>query len=252
MFSTSNFLAVLPLCFALWLSSLGAAGQTVPDSSRVTYSEEVISDSLPINQNGSLYSKYSQLVRLQIEERQLWKLGLNNFTINTGSQGLDYLRTGVHLIYERKLGTAWSVLGEVSPDFVRYRAAGTNQLRNGLAARAQLAGRYYYNLNQRIRKGKSASNFSANYLSLALGSGLGRPAQETPFFGYNYGGPVARLDAAVLYGLQRRLGRYGFVDFNFGFPFHLTHPDLSQPDPYANTTNINIMLLLRIGLALGR
>jgi hypothetical protein len=123
-------------------------------------------------------------------------------------------------------------------------------LRNGFAVRSQLAGRYYYNLNRRIRKGKSASNFSANYLSLALGSSLGRQAQETPFFGYDYGGPLARVDAAVLYGLQRRLGRYGFVDFNFGFPFHVTKQPNVPSTP--GVVTIRLVALLRLGLAIGR
>lgn len=226
-----------------------AVGQTVPDSSRVSYSEEVAPDPQPAE--GSLVQMYNKLVRLQVEERQLWKLGMNNFTSTGGSQGLDYLRLGLHVIYERKLRTAWSVMGEVSPDFIRFREAPTRRLRNDFAVRSQVAGRYYYNLSRRIRKGKSASNFSANYVSLALGSSLGRQAQETPFFGYDYGGPFARLDGALLYGLQRRLGRYGFIDAALALPFHLTDsPARTSPEPPGLT--IRLTGLLRIGLALGR
>ncbi|WP_345119763.1 hypothetical protein [Hymenobacter antarcticus] len=227
-----------------------AAGQTVPDSSRVSYSEEAAPDPQP--PQSVLEQQYRRLIRVQVEEQQMWKLGLNNFTTTIGTdstgESLYYLRAGPHLTYERKLRPAWSVMAELSPDFIRFRDRGTGRLRNSFVVRSQLAGRYYYNLARRIRKGKSASNFSANYLSLALGSSVGRQAQETPFFAYEYGGPAVRLDAALLYGLQRRLGRYGFVDFTFGFPFHVISGTGAASASAPNT----VIVLLRIGLALGR
>jgi hypothetical protein len=224
-----------------------AAGQTLPDSSRVSYGVETIAE--PTAAESGLQQKYGQLVRLQVEEQQLWKVGLNDFTSRGSGTALRYLRTGVHLIYERKVRTAWSVMGEVSPEFIRFRNDETASLRNSFAVRSQLAGRYYYNLNRRIRKGKSASNFSANYLSLALGSSIGKQAQETPYYRYNHGGPVARLDAALLYGLQRRLGHYGFVDFNFGVPIHISSKS-SKSFPRRSTSDL--VALMRIGLAIGR
>ena len=51
----------------------------------------------------------------------------------------------------------------------------------------------------------------------------------------------------MLYGLQRRLGRYGFVDFNFGVPFRL----LSGRDTPLPDDGPGLTLTLRIGLALG-
>lgn len=243
-------LALLLLLLSGWGARPAAAQATAPDSSRISYSEETAPEPLPV-EAGSLQAKYSRLVRLQIEEQRLWKLGLNNITTTGGSMGLQYLRTGVHAIYERKMGTAWSVMGEVSPDFIRFRDARTQHLRNSFAVRSQMAGRYYYNLNRRIRKSKSASNFSANYLSLALGSGVGRQSQETPFFDYQYGGRVARLDAALIYGLQRRLGRYGFIDAALTLPFHITDTSPSVNDAPGGVY-IRLVGMLRIGLAIGR
>ena len=47
--------------------------------------------------------------------------------------------------------------------------------------RSQVAGRYYYNLRRRIRKGRSASNFSANYAALGLAFPLtDSPARTSP------------------------------------------------------------------------
>ena len=241
--------SLLALGLISLLAACPVAGQTVPDSSRVSYGEEAAPEPQPVE--ALLAQKYNKLVRLQVEEQQLWKLGLNNIASIADSSGLDYLRFGLHFIYERKLRTAWSVMGEVSPDFIRFREAPTRGLRNGFAVRSQVAGRYYYNLSRRIRKGKSASNFSANYVALVLGSSLGRRAQETPFFEYVHGGPFARFDGAVLYGLQRRLGRYGFVDAALGLAFPLTDsPARTSPEPEG--TSIQLTGLLRIGLALGR
>ncbi len=233
------------------LPVLCPAQTLAPDSSRVSYGEEMLPASpLPESRLGRQYSK---LTRLQTEENRLWKLGLNNFSVGYISYGdsLVFSRYGVHLAYEQKLRPAWSVLGEVSPDILRYQSSNNGGVRIGFALRTQLAGRYYYNLNRRIRKAKSASNFSANYISLALGAGFGRRADNTHFYSFSRAraGQAARLSGVVLYGLQRRLGRYGFVDFNFGVPFALS------PNPRTSSDGANFLPItttLRIGLALGR
>ncbi|WBA41823.1 hypothetical protein [Hymenobacter canadensis] len=248
------------LRYTLWLALLptAALAQTAPDSSRVSYSEEAVApSSVPAPQateSSRLGRQYSKLTRLQIEEQRLWKLGLNNFAATylgraDNADSLLFSRVGVHLAYEHKLSPAWSVMGEVSPDLLRYRDAETRALRRGFAVRSQVAGRYYYNLNKRIRKGKSASNFSANYLSLALGSGFGRHSDETPFYEFARSGQAVRLSLAAVYGLQRRLGRYGFVDFNMALPMALTPDRGREVEP---GINIGLVLNLRIGLALGR
>jgi hypothetical protein len=54
----------------------------------------------------------------------------------------------------------------------------------------------------------------------------------------------------VLYGLQRRLGHYGFVDFKFGVPVHLSSKSGKPSAPGATTSDF--VAVLRIGLAIGR
>jgi hypothetical protein len=214
-------------------SARSAAAQTVPDTTQLKYGEEVA----PPPANVPL--------RVQEEQRSLWKLGLNNFLPSSTSFGTEayYTRYGLHLAYERKLSDpAWSVLGEVSPSITRYRPDASAGSRRSLGLRTQVAGRYYYNRERRLLQGRNVVNFSANYVSVALGTGLGRGSHETPFFLYrNTGRQFVTADVAVLYGLQRRLGRYGFVDYNIGLAVLLL----------AGKPTVALSENLRIGLTLG-
>lgn len=172
-----------------------ASAQTAPDTTRLSYGEEEVATPAA-----------DAPLRVQPENRSLWKLGLNDFTLsaNRGANLRDfYTRYGVPLAYERRLGaSAWSVLVEASPGLIRYRPATDALLKRGLELQTQVAGRYYYNLERRLRLGRNTTHFSANYVSVALANQFG-PRQD-----------YAVVQA--LYGLQRRLGRYGFLDFNFG------------------------------------
>lgn len=226
-----------------------ALGQRVPaDSARVSYGEEETSTP-PMPTVGTSRRQYARFMRLQVEEHTLWKLGLNNFDFRYPQDNSSRELYGLHLVYERKLRQApWSVLGEISPGLLRYRGgAAADSWKTGFITNAQVAGRYYYNLPRRVRKGKSANNFSANYLSLTLGGSAGTRSTDTPYHHYEVDGTPVRLDGAVLYGLQRRLGRYGFVDFNVGVPFRL-FSGRNTPLPYKG---VELELGLRIGLALG-
>ncbi|MGI4887209.1 MAG: hypothetical protein ACRYFR_19815 [Janthinobacterium lividum] len=223
----------------LWASLLvgpacGAAAQTAPDTTHLKYGEEPAAPPAA-----------AAPLRVQEEQRSLWKLGLNNFLSSASAfaDGTRYTRYGLHLAYERKLhDPAWSVLGEVSPALTSYRPVATAESRQRLVVRTQVAGRYYYNREHRLLQGKNVGNFSANYLAVALGAGLGRESHETPNFLYrNSGRQFATADVAVLYGLQRRLGRYGFVDASTGVTTLLL----------AGKPLVGLAGSLRIGLTLG-
>jgi hypothetical protein len=245
----------------LWLAiglllGVGAhplAAQTTPaDSTTIRYEEEALPT--PAAAPGAAPS------RLQVQERHLWKLGLNNLfflpadgvrEFTTVPRAVRYGRYGLHLAYERKLAAPWAVLAELSPYLLDYAPPGAAAPSVVLCARAQVAGRYYYNLARRLRLGKPAGNFSGNYFALALGAGLGQSAHETAFFFYKESGPFARFDGALLYGLQRRLGRYGFADFNAGIPFAFSH-GATTTTFYPNFGGPTLAVNLRIGLCLGR
>jgi hypothetical protein len=229
-----SFRGRLLLCAGLLLGCAGrATAQTVPDTTHLHYGEEVMP--FPVS---------DAPLRVQPEQRSLWKLGLNNFLPSSTAFGPDsyYTRYGFHIAYERKLrDPAWSVLAEISPALARYRPEFSATTRPSLSVRAQAAGRYYYNRESRLRRGRSVGNFSANYVSVAVGAGLGKESHETPFFFYqNTERQFLTADVALLYGLQRRLGRYGFADANVGVTALL-----------ANEPVVGLAASVRIGLTLG-
>lgn len=218
------------------LAACPAAAQTTPapaDTARLRYTEEVLAAPAAV-----------PVVRA---DRQQWKLGLNNFRLDSYplggnySVGPYYTRYGLHLAYERRLGRAFSVQAEASPALVHVRGVGEADIQARLGLRAQLQGRYYYNQERRRRLGHRTAGFSANYFALAVGSGL-RTGQvrETPF--YLLGNvPRGAADLALLYGVQRRLGRYGFVDASVGATALVTS---------GGVDNVALNGSLRLGLAL--
>ena len=223
---------------ALLLGSAGrVAAQTLPaDTTHLRYGEETAPTS-------------TAPLRVQQATRGQWKLGLNNFLLYAypslsapavATRGLYYTRYGLHLAYERRLGRPWSVQAEVSPAIIHYRFYGDKDIKAGVNMRAQVAGRYYHNLEHRLRKGRYTGNFSANYFSLAVGTGFGSPVRETPF--YLLTNPEGTyVDAALLYGVQRRLGHYGFVDANVGASTLLTS---------GGAQSVGLVGSLRVGLVL--
>ena len=229
------------LCQAALLLGVAspALAQTTPaDTTRLRYTEEVAGPPVP--------------AAVPRAARHQWKLGLNNFLINSYpfspySSGnfydrLYYTRLGLHLAYERQLGRAFSVQAEVSPALTYSRPDPSAAIEGGLALRAQLQGRYYYNLERRLRRGRRPSPFAANYFALALGTGtnFGNVLRETPnYLLFNH--PGAATDAALLYGLQRRLGRYGFLDAAVGATGLLAD---------GGVHNVGLAASLRVGLAL--
>lgn len=251
----SRRLPQLGVSLATGLLALLGCGQPAaaqaPADSTTTHSEEVLA---PLAFPGAATPT------VQVQEQQLWKLGLNNLLLLPANWSREvgavprtvrYERYGLHLAYERKLRTPWSVLAEISPYWLSHKPVNTAGDEQALCARAQVAGRYYYNLGRRLRLGKSAGNFAGNYFSVALGGGFGRHAHETAFLFYERSGPFARFDGAILYGLQRRLGSYGFFDFNLGIPFALSS-GATTSIYYPNTSGPALALNLRLGLCLGR
>ncbi|MGB3778506.1 MAG: hypothetical protein WA960_09105 [Tunicatimonas sp.] len=193
-----------PLFRALAVSSFGlftyltAAAQQ--DSVSVTYAEEPAESS-----NFSLKEKYRYWTRASVEEKSMLKAGLSGIGYG-GFYGL-FLEHAFAL--ERKINVPFSVLAQY-----RHGMTGWENSHLGL----DVGVRWYYSLPRRIRQGKSANNLSANYFSVQL--------DNTWSGGHTYvpRGQFVSVETwtsrtshvSLLYGIQRRLGKHGYVDFNVG------------------------------------
>ena len=166
------------------------------DSVTVTYSEESADSS-----SFSLKEKYDYWTRATIEETSMFKVGLTQLGF-ASNRGLLLEHT---FGYEQKLTKALSVLGQ-------YRFGMFNWSNAHMGA--DVAVRYYYSLPRRIRQGKSANNLSANYFSLQMdNTWTGKESYGSTFreVGTDYGNQFS-----LLYGIQRRLGKRGYLDVNIG------------------------------------
>ncbi len=193
-----------PLFRALAVSSFGlftyltAAAQQ--DSVSVTYAEEPADSS-----NFSLKEKYKYFTRATVEEKFMLKAGLSDL----GAASYYGLFMENVFTFEGKINVPFSMLAQF-----RQGMSGWQNSHVGI----DVAVRYYYSLPRRIRKGKSANNFSANYFSVQIDNTW----RDESTYVFRNSPPIA--DAGVrrtsrfslLYGIQRRLGKHGYVDFNVG------------------------------------
>lgn len=147
----------------------------------------------------ALLKTYNQVIRADKEEVNLIKVDLLGpilYSLSNNEEGIDSVESNVlGLAFERKFRPNWSWI--VAGTIKANRNDITNVwVNSGL--------RYYYNMKNRILKGKSANNFSANYFAATLNAQV-RPLENDEQGSIN-----------ILYGIQRRLGKYGFVDWNIG------------------------------------
>jgi hypothetical protein len=198
----SLFRALAVSSLSLFSCSLATAQQ---DSVLVTYDEEPAESS-----NFSLKEKYKYFTRATVEEKFMLKAGLSGLRYG-GFYGLFLEHT---FAFEKKINVPFSVLAQY-----RHGINGWQSNHLGL----DVGVRYYYSLPRRIRQRKSANNLSANYFSVQL--------DNTWSGGHTYAprGQFVSVEAwtrrashvSLLYGIQRRLGKHGYIDFNIGGAYRL-------------------------------
>ncbi|MBD0256073.1 MAG: hypothetical protein ICV83_10165 [Cytophagales bacterium] len=174
-----------------------------------------------------LLRTYNQVVRAREEERTLIKVDLLGPALYAFSFGGNNDSTErnvsnvVRLAVERKFRPDWSWIAgtTIQADTRAVRDVG---LMGGV--------RYYYNLNRRILKGKSANNFSANYLGLQA-TGRTRPRRDQQ-----------QVALQLLYGIQRRIFGWAYLDVNAGISARLKK--------YPEQRNVlDLVTAVQVGLA---
>ncbi|WP_133299914.1 hypothetical protein [Larkinella punicea] len=184
---------------------------------------------------------YRYITRANVEEKTLFKLG---FWPNAGDR--DYtsrpsFRIGLNadVSVERKITPSFSVLAGF--DFMlrynRFNQFGVpfdngggqfidrDKIFQGFVY-AKVGLRYYYGMAKRIREGKSANNFSGNYIGLQHTRALSvwviqhwydtKTGESVRTDNYDIGGSYNAPLVSAMWGIQRRIGRRGFIDLNVG------------------------------------
>jgi len=164
---------------------------------------------------------YNRIIMAEREELTLVKvdlLGLFGFLVtNIDSISHDVLLVSI----EKKFKPEWS-----------WNAGFGIQVGEESDTQASVRGavRYYFNMEKRISKGKSANNFSANYVSSRL---VYRGVSDEE-------GSEVSLD--LIFGIQRRLWRYGYLDFDVGLENVFLADEKSRK-------RVDLILNLEIGIA---
>ncbi|MBL7825145.1 MAG: hypothetical protein JNJ57_00835 [Saprospiraceae bacterium] len=193
------------------------------------------------------------------EERKLWKVDLFNLL---RIQSLDNIKTKLSLAREQKLGDSPLSIeysGAITASRLRYDLNDINDTEFksfGLGAELQLQGRYYYSLMRRIAQGKSGNNLSGAYVAL-----VGRSSIE--YFNFQWAplvpniangvSSVAGWDAGIVWGVQYRIFKHGYIDFNIGpglgNRWRNTQPEGQPSIKSVDTTQLTVFGGLKIGWA---
>lgn len=172
-----------------------------------------------------LKKSYERLVMVEREELTLIKVDLLGPMVYAFNKDNDFF----FLSFEQKFKPDWS--------WIVNAEANANELFRFPEVRFRGGVRYYYNIKKRILKGKSANNFSANYLSLRYSYINHSGASDIENEGF----------LEFLFGVQRRLWKYGFVDFNVAIGRgHESEDSLLENIP---SVEFNFSAYMRIGIA---
>lgn len=101
--------------------------------------------------------------------------------------------------------------------------------------------KWNYNVKKRIKKGKKVSGFSSNFISLFASYRLPVPSPNTK---------AHHLLIGPTWGLQRQLGRYGYLKFNSGLGYaHFF--DSTIRSQIINQSPLNIPLQIIVDFQIG-
>ncbi|MBO9612982.1 MAG: hypothetical protein J7619_09820 [Dyadobacter sp.] len=173
----------------LLLSPIAHAQDTVS----VSYSEET--DTL-VKQR--FLDRYENVFMTKVPTRHMFKIGLSQYyqaKVFALSDDRTINSTSLHLGYEFKFLPAFSIALSGHIPYYDLQTPFRESFQNTVLD-AQL--RWFMNMGRRIRKGKSANNFSGNYLAVFYN--MPSTMQDDPRIGLKL-------------GFQRRFLNFGFMDF---------------------------------------
>lgn len=156
--------------------------------------------------------KYQYFTRTHIEEKTLVKIGFS--PVPTWKDDRLIGRLTASVVVENKITPALSVLLELEN---RFSYTEGEKVPNDYNIGVNGALRYYYAINKRIKEGRSANNFSNNYLSVQSTNYIYHHSfARSPHYRFPKSNHLS-----LLWGSQKRLGKLSYIDFNVGPSFKL-------------------------------
>ncbi|MEM1122126.1 MAG: hypothetical protein AAGJ18_16895, partial [Bacteroidota bacterium] len=157
-------------------------------------------------------------------DQDMWKIDLFPILLNLGREGYA---GKINVGYERGIGKSNF---SVNTNFLYNATQTLNDINRNKRLLFQLSPRFYYNLKNRIRKGKTANNLSADYFSI-----------RNEWVLVHENASIANYSITALWGVQRRIFEHMFVNYQAGYTF---------PSPNVRTISFGqIISELKIGLA---
>lgn len=213
------------------------------------------------------------ITRANVEEKTLIKVGIWPSTSNTTRSYKPLFNAGVNAetSIERKLSPAFSVYAGInySAHYAQYERVRLSGPINGLSESydrrreftviPKLGARYYYAMVKRVKEGRSANNFSGNYVSFQVERYL-VDKQRTSYYDLVTGDSRTGLNTyvnkrpvfSVFWGFQRRLGRLGYVDLSAGPSFRPTREQFAPSSTFKQvTTGKSLSLQINAIIGLG-
>lgn len=163
------------------------------DTVSISYSEE--SDTLTKQR---FLDRYENVFMTKVPTRHMFKVGLSQYyqaKVFALSDDRTINNTSLHLGYEFKFLPAFSIALSGHIPYYDLQTPFRESFQNTVMD-AQL--RWFMNMGRRIRKGKSANNFSGNYLAIFYN--MPSTSDDDPRIGLKL-------------GFQRRFLNFGFMDF---------------------------------------
>lgn len=124
-----------------------------------------------------------------------------------------------HIAFERKIGKSpFSVNAELRASMHNSYLYESKEHYWGFRSDILLEGRWYYNLKQRILKGKSGNGLSANYIATGWGNTF-----ESTLYSSNTRRNRFYNQVFITTGIQRLYSKHMYFDVNFGLGFWLEY-----------------------------
>ncbi|HEV7380104.1 MAG TPA: hypothetical protein VGN64_09940 [Dyadobacter sp.] len=176
--------------------------------------------------------RYENVFMTKVPTRHMFKIGMEFYPVGRFEFGGSGIQAGwLTAGYEFKLTPSISLGANVKTTGSWMSSSGW---RGNLAASFQ--GRWYFDMNRRIAEGRSANNFSGNYLAVIA---------ENNWDDYYSN----RMRLGVEFGMQRRFLNNGVLDFAAGVYYH------DNPYNYANVyrkiNDFEISTRTTLGFAFG-